>query len=655
MYTSKTTDLAAELSTGTSLVMRDGAVQEPASTRSDGSRKRPFASAFRAAFDESSQSFGIENENAFFSKREGLQPTTDHENENEDENEDENSTSEKLTALAQTVGACAVASVDLFSTIIFHSTKTVFSFVSTTYQENVQQNKRRRINIEPSMMNTPSVKERKVPAADLFKDATESLRVAPTPTPVSIKKLVALPPKPGSFNWIHETPTVKKTRFAEFAATPSRPTRSYYPGTPMDIDTTFDLQTPQKQIMTPVVPKTFKPAVTPSFNPKAYTSVVPDSPLGQEPNFKAQKMLEGLRRHKIGILNRVSTALERPRSSRHSSVHGGGHAPSTESPRQSGVLFSSPKISRAFQFNDRRLDSAGPLRYPQSWANLPRVELPEEAPTREIYHSLYMDVVAQRKKMDKHLEEIRIADEKERARKEAIGVPLLDPEAVDQVEQLWSRRDEGTKLVFAYRIDISVYDLRTLRDRQWLNDNVIDFYLSMVSERSKNSRGSLPACFAFSTHFFSTLQSRGYSSVARWAKRKGIDVTKQDFIFVPINRHNTHWCLAVVNNRDRRFEFYDSMNGAGTAALDLLRDYMYQQTADTSPGANRAEMGYDKYAIFSTLPCPQQQNSYDCGVFVSKMVEVLSRDMDIMSFSQQDMPNIRRRMAYEITTQHLLT
>lgn len=651
MYASQFTDPVAVLGTGTGAGTRDGVAQEPASTRSDANRKRPFASAFRAAFDESNsnKSAGIETENAFFSKREDSQRANDNDN----EDEDDNSTSEKLTALAQTVGACAVAGADLFSTVLYHSTKAVFSFVSTTYQENMQQNKRRRINAEPSMMNTSSVKERKVPAADLFKDATESPRAAPTP--VSIKKLVALPPKPGTFNWIHETPTVKKTRFADITATPSRSPRPYYPGTPMDIDTTFDLQTPQKQIMTPVVPKTFKPAVTPSFNPKAYTSIVPDSPLGQEPNFKAQKMLEGLRRHKIGILNRTPPVPERSRSSRHSSVHGGGHAPSTESPRQNGVIFSSPKISRAFRFNDKRLDYTGPLRYPPSWANLPRVELPEEAPTREIYHSLYMDVVAQRKKMDKHLEEIRIADEKERARKEAVGVPLLDPEAVDQVEQLWSRRDEGTKLVFAYRIEISVYDLRTLRDGQWLNDNVIDFYLSMVSERSKTSGGTLPACFAFSTHFFSTLQSRGYSSVARWAKRKGIDVTKQDFIFVPINRHNTHWCLAVINNRDRRFEFYDSMNGAGSGALDLLRDYMYQQTADTHPGANRAEMGYDKYAMFSTLPCPQQQNSFDCGVFVSKMVEVLSRDMDIMSFSQPDMPNIRRRMAYEITSQHLLT
>lgn len=572
--------------------------------------------------------------------------------------EDEDTTAEKFTALAQTMGACAVASVDLVSALLIQSTKAIVSFVSTTYQENVQENKRRRINTEASIVNKPTTTRRQIPAAELFPDPNQAPRSVNRG--LDIKNLVASPARMGTLNWIHDTPTTKKPlaldAFAHnFASpnllTPSKASPMTMRGTPMDINTT--LSTPGKQVISQIPdPKTYKPAVTPSFNPNAtVNSIIPDSPLAVQPTLKVKKLIDGLRRHRIGVLSREAVRNSPP-FSRQSSIHGGGNTPSKEIPHE--AVFGSPKIARAFRFNDRRFDGVQALRYPQPFRYTPRkVELPEQAISTDVYHSLYMDVVAQRKKMDKYLDDIRKADEEEKAKKEAKErVPLLDQQAVQEVEQMWQRRNRDAQVVMAYRVEIKVYDLCTLRDGQWLNDNIIDFYLAMISERSTNSK--LPSCFAFSTHFFSTLQTRGYAGVARWAKRKGIDVTKLDFIFVPINRHNTHWCLAVINNRDMRFEFYDSMNGAGANALDILREYMYLQTQATYPGLSEEDMGYDKYGMFSALPCPQQQNSYDCGVFVSKMVEVLSRDKDVMSFSQDDMPTIRRRMVYEIMNNKLL-
>lgn len=675
-------------------------------------RKRPFIDAFTVAFDETRSPEVPERHYQFFDKYVSplKQSPRNHNNAESVYNtsgnyvtedlEEIDSTSEKFTALVQTTGACIVAGADLFSSVLVQATKSIYSFVNNTYQENVQQNKRRRINSDASAITRPQfLKDRPaVPVDKLFPDQTQFS----SSRPIDARNLVASPVSkiPGSFHWTQDTPTAKKPPRTEKQLLSSEPAgQSLYakrqlnlsseglftplhkrilqnpqfsslpPGSPMDIDTPFDLETPKKQVYSGigVEPKTFKPAVTPSFDPRALSHrIVPNSPLASsETNVKVRQLFEGLRRHRQGILNHAAsspkhhTGPNTPPLTRLGSVHGGGNILSSlESPskyRHDSVL-NSPGIMRAFRFDERRLAGRRPLPYAASWYYTPpQIELPEQAPSTEIYAKAYMDLVAQREKLAKDVEQLRKTEEEEKAKKLAKDeVKLLDPKSVKMVENLWKRRDESTELVLAYRIGISVYDLRTLRDGQWLNDNVIDFYLSMVSERSKESNGQLPTCFAFSTHFFSTLQTRGYSGVARWAKRKGIDVTKQDFIFVPINRHNTHWCLAVINNRDMRFEFYDSMNGAGTAALDLLCDYMYQQTASTYPDSNQEEMGYDKYEICSTLECPQQQNSFDCGVFVSKMVDVLSRDRDIMSFSQKDMPNIRRRMAFEITEKQLL-
>lgn len=697
-------------------------------------RKRPFIDAFTVAFDESRSPELPERHYQFFDKyisparkpspNKQLAGLSHDDNvlntssskeyvdksltENDNDGEESDTTSEKFTALVQTMGACAYAGADFFSSVLLHGTKSIYSFINTTYQENVQQNKRRRINSDASILknNTqhpfPQKNEQSIPIDSLFPDPIQ-FSSSNNQKPIDAQNLVASPVSkiPGSFHWNQDTPTTKKpAQTSTLTELSNEPTKSVYfkrqmgmpsdglftpfrnkilqnpqfsslpPGSPMDIDTTFDLKTPQKQVTSTIgpVPKTFKPAVTPSFDFRTRTNkVVPDSPLKQpnsESNVKVLQLFDGLRRHRLGILNHTEShpspnATSSPLNKKFASVHGGGSSHSVESPSKytGNSVLSSPGVMRAFRFDEKRLSTRRPLPYAASWYYTPpRVELPEQAPSSEIYAQAYMALVARREKLARDVEQLRKTEEEEQRRKKAQeGVPLLDPKSVHMVESLWSRRDEATELVFAYRIGISVYDLRTLRDGQWLNDNIIDFYLSMISERSKESNGQLPACFAFSTHFFSTLQTRGYSGVARWAKRKGIDVTKQDFIFVPINRHNTHWCLAVINNRDMRFEFYDSMNGAGSTALDLLRDYMYSQTKSTYPDSNLDEMGYDKYDMCSTLQCPQQKNSFDCGVFVSKMVEVISRNKDIMSFSQKDMPNIRRRMAFEITEQHLLT
>merc|ERR1712130_666056 len=60
-------------------------------------------------------------------------------------------------------------------------------------------------------------------------------------------------------------------------------------------------------------------------------------------------------------------------------------------------------------------------------------------------------------------------------------------------------------LVTAHRISITGEDLQTLEGLNWLNDNIVNFYMAMIEARSRTNN-NLPLTYAFSTFFYPRLQ-----------------------------------------------------------------------------------------------------------------------------------------------------
>lgn len=61
-------------------------------------------------------------------------------------------------------------------------------------------------------------------------------------------------------------------------------------------------------------------------------------------------------------------------------------------------------------------------------------------------------------------------------------------------------------------------DIYKLLPATWLNDEIINFYFELLSDRaSKDS--SLPSIHCFNTFFCTTLREQGYAKVRRWTKR----------------------------------------------------------------------------------------------------------------------------------------
>ncbi|CCE80230.1 Piso0_003332 [Millerozyma farinosa CBS 7064] len=229
---------------------------------------------------------------------------------------------------------------------------------------------------------------------------------------------------------------------------------------------------------------------------------------------------------------------------------------------------------------------------------------------------------------------------KERESAKSFITPLSSDQ--EQLVNKYWRSPPYTFVVSGFQIEITSRDLQTLKYGNWLNDNIIDFYFNLITEKN-------PRVYGWTTHFFTTLKQKGYQSVARWAKRRKLDVTAKDIILVPVNIMGTHWALAVINNIEKRFQYFDSLSSRGNMpALQLLRTYMKEEGKKLGSSIN-----FESYEIQAAMPSPQQNNGSDCGVFTCVCANYISRGKQL-TYSQKDMKIIRKNMAYEIITKNLL-
>ncbi|KAG6066275.1 hypothetical protein E4U32_006306 [Claviceps aff. humidiphila group G2b] len=100
------------------------------------------------------------------------------------------------------------------------------------------------------------------------------------------------------------------------------------------------------------------------------------------------------------------------------------------------------------------------------------------------------------------------------------------------------------------RATVDVGDIPRLDEGQFLNDNLISFYIRyMQYNLERNSPELLRRVYFFNTFFFEKLRSTkgkiNYDGVKAWTAK--VDVLSYDYIVVPVNEH-AHWYLAIICN-----------------------------------------------------------------------------------------------------------
>ncbi|KAJ3498840.1 hypothetical protein NLG97_g812 [Lecanicillium saksenae] len=126
------------------------------------------------------------------------------------------------------------------------------------------------------------------------------------------------------------------------------------------------------------------------------------------------------------------------------------------------------------------------------------------------------------------------------------------------------------------RASVDKEDILRLDEGEFLNDNLISFYLRYLQTKMERERPELlNRVHIFSTFFFEKLTSGkgsiNYDGVKSWTSK--LDLLSHDYIVVPVNE-NAHWYLAVICNAPKLLEPVDddqTHNPVATDALGRLR------------------------------------------------------------------------------------
>ncbi|KAF5601103.1 protease ULP2 [Fusarium subglutinans] len=139
------------------------------------------------------------------------------------------------------------------------------------------------------------------------------------------------------------------------------------------------------------------------------------------------------------------------------------------------------------------------------------------------------------------------------------------------------------------RATVDKDDIQRLDEGEFLNDNIISFYLRYLQDQLEKERPEvLKKVYIFSTFFFEKLRSnRGkinYDGVKAWTAR--VELLSYEFIVVPVNE-NAHWYLAIIYNAPRLLQ--QEVN----AEPNIKKESWNPQDAiiveDNDPVLNRAE------------------------------------------------------------------
>jgi hypothetical protein len=182
---------------------------------------------------------------------------------------------------------------------------------------------------------------------------------------------------------------------------------------------------------------------------------------------------------------------------------------------------------------------------------------------------------------------------------------------------------QGREILFQCGTDsITGENLNTLKPGEWLNDEVIHFYYSLLEKRDEELCKEYPSRqrshFAKSFFFTKLLNSGStshenyeYSCQKQWSNNiPGKDIFKLDKFFFPINVSFSHWIVAVIFMKKKRIEMFDSKDGKYTKYLDFLFRYIQDEHIDKK---KTILPDIDEWELVPTQPTtPGQDNgTYD--------------------------------------------
>ena len=204
-------------------------------------------------------------------------------------------------------------------------------------------------------------------------------------------------------------------------------------------------------------------------------------------------------------------------------------------------------------------------------------------------------------------------------------------------------------------IQLTVKDLNTLNDGKWINDNIMNVYLSHTQNimihicNKKNINCNI---HILNTYFFTKLL-KSYDDVKRWTgknkfAKKGFlhinSIFDLDKLIIPVNIDNKHWLCGCIDFKNKSIQYFDSINIRNSSLFfKTIQKYLINEFEDKlNNHKDRYDLDLTQWTQDNNCTkYPKQKNGTDCGAFTLICAEKLLNNLSPFNFSQNDIPGFR--------------
>jgi Ulp1 family protease len=169
----------------------------------------------------------------------------------------------------------------------------------------------------------------------------------------------------------------------------------------------------------------------------------------------------------------------------------------------------------------------------------------------------------------------------------------------------------------------SADDLPCLEDGEFLNDSVIEFYLSLL--KTLADRKGITGLAIMSTQTLPTIQRDACSPdslrnmVFRWFVKNGNIKPDADRVIIPCNEAEVHWLVAEAIVPERKVKFYCSDGGRDFKRFQRLIEVFFRELSNFRK--YRRFGGAWTFEIVRGIPL--QTDGFSCGLYVCAFADCL--------------------------------
>lgn len=201
-------------------------------------------------------------------------------------------------------------------------------------------------------------------------------------------------------------------------------------------------------------------------------------------------------------------------------------------------------------------------------------------------------------------------------------------------------------------VSISKRDVDLLQPGIFINDTIIDFYIKYLKNQMQPEEKQ--KFHFFNSFFFRKLADldkdpssisdgrAAFLRVQKWTRK--VDLFGKDYIFIPVN-FSLHWSLIVICHPGEVASFededldgslkvpcilhMDSIKGNHAGLKNLVQRYLYEEWKERHKEALDDISSKFLNLRFVTLELPQQENLYDCGLFLLHYLELFLNEAPV--------------------------